>query len=347
MNIRGRAIGPGQPCYLIAEMSANHNGRIERAIEIIRAAGDAGADAVKVQTYTADTLTIDCDNRYFQLGDHALWGGKTLYQLYREAAMPWDWHPRLLAEAERAGLTLFSTPYDETAVDYLEGLGVPAYKIASFELVDTPLLEKVAATGKPIILSTGMAAREEVETAVQTLRRGGAGDLALLRCVSAYPADPAEMHLRTIPAMAEEFGAVAGLSDHTMGSAVAVAAVALGASLIEKHLTLSRAEGGPDAAFSTEPAELRALVDAVRTAEKALGKVRYGTTRGEQESLRFRRSIFAVRDIAPGETFTKENVRVIRPGYGLPPSLYAQLLGRRAKKGLARGTPIPLEALED
>jgi len=346
MIINGRTLGPGWPCYVVAEMSANHNGRIDRAKEILGAAKAAGADAVKVQTYTADTMTIDCDNAYFQLGDHALWGGKTLYQLYREAAMPWDWYPRLAAEAERVGVTLFSTPYDETAVDYLEGLGVPAYKVASFELVDTPLLARIARTGKPVILSVGMATRDEIHLAVETLRRHGAGDLALVKCTSAYPADPAEMNLRTIPDLACVFGVVAGLSDHTTTGATAVAAVALGASIVEKHFTIPGGEDGPDAAFSLLPDAFRRMVDDLRAAEKVLGRVSYGATAGEKDSVRFRRSVFAVADIRCGEPLTKDNVRVIRPGYGLAPVHYAAVLGRKAKRDIPRGTPIAWDLVE-
>jgi len=346
VNLEGREIGPGRPTYIIAEMSANHHQEFDRAVAIIRRAAEAGADAVKVQTYTPDTLTIDCDNEYFRLGDHALWGGQTLYELYQQAYMPWQWHGRLKEVAAEVGVTLFSTAFDETAVDFLEEQGTPVYKIASFEMIDVPLLRKVAATGKPVILSTGMATRQEIDLALRTLRDGGAGQLAVLKCTSAYPADPAEMNLRTIPEIARAFGVVVGLSDHSVGSAVAVAAVALGASIVEKHFTLSRGDGSPDASFSLEPAEFRQMVDDIRIAEKALGRVTYAVTAGEKESIRFRRSIFAVRDIAVGECFSPENMRIIRPGFGLPPSVYRGLLGRRARVALRRGTPLAWDHVE-
>jgi len=340
MRIGERQIGVGEPCYVVAEMSANHNGSLARALDIVRAAKQAGADALKLQTYTADTLTIDCDNEYFRLGDHALWGGKNLYQLYLEAYTPWEWHSELKAEAERIGIELFSTPFDETAVDFLESHEVPAHKVASFEMIDVPLLEKIGATGKPVIMSTGMATFEEISLAVRTLRENGCKELALLKCTSAYPADPEEMNLRAMPALGEAFGTAFGLSDHTMGSTVAVAAVALGASIVESHFTLCRKDGGADAGFSTEPDEFRKMVEEIRLVEKALGTVSYGPTRAEQPMVNYRRSVFAVRDIASGEVLTPENIRVIRPGHGMPPARYRSLLGRRAATRIARGTPL-------
>ena len=346
MNIAGRQIGPGQPAYIIAEMSANHGHNYDQAERIIRAMQAAGADAVKLQTYTPDTLTIDCDRPDFQIGAGTLWEGKNLYRLYGEAFTPWDWQPRLKALAESLGMHCFSSPFDDTAVDFLEGIGVPAHKIASFELVDHGLLRKVAATGKPVIMSTGMATREEIDESVAVLRDAGCRELALLKCTSAYPSPYAEMNLRTIPDLAARYGVPVGLSDHTLGPAVPVAAVALGACIIEKHFTLSRAEPGPDSAFSLEPAEFRAMVDAVRAAEAALGGVSYQVTAREQASRVFRRSLYAVRDIAAGELLTRDNVRSIRPGHGLPPRELEGLLGRRARVAVARGTALKWDLIE-
>ncbi len=329
---------------LIAELSANHNGSIDRAEQIIRAAADAGADAVKLQTYTADTLTIPCDNEYFRIKG-TLWEGRTLHDLYQEAHTPWEWTPRLMALAKDLGMDCFSTPFDATAVDFLEECGVSRYKIASFEVVDIPLLKKVAATGKPVIMSTGMATLGEIDEAVRTLRENGSGELTLLKCTSAYPAPPEEANLRTIPHLAQAFGCKAGLSDHTMGSAVAVAAVALGATVIEKHFTLSRADGGPDGSFSMEPHEFKQMVQDIRTVEMALGGVCYDLTEKQKENKIFRRSLFAVQDIRAGEKFTPENVRSIRPGYGLAPKYLPNILGRVAKCDLANGTPLSWNAI--
>lgn len=329
---------------VISELSANHNGSIERAEQIIRAAADAGADAVKLQTYTADTLTIPCDNEYFRIKG-TLWEGRTLHDLYQEAHTPWEWTPRLMALAKDLGMDCFSTPFDATAVDFLEECGVSRYKIASFEVVDIPLLKKVAATGKPVIMSTGMATLGEIDEAVRTLRENGSGELTLLKCTSAYPAPPEEANLRTIPHLAQAFGCKAGLSDHTMGSAVAVAAVALGATVIEKHFTLSRADGGPDGSFSMEPHEFKQMVQDIRTVEMALGGVCYDLTEKQKENKIFRRSLFAVQDIRAGEKFTPENVRSIRPGYGLAPKYLPNILGRVAKCDLANGTPLSWNAI--
>lgn len=329
---------------MIAELSANHNGSIDRAEQIIRAAADAGADAVKLQTYTADTLTIPCDNEPFCIKG-GLWAGRTLHDLYQEAHTPWEWTPRLMALAKDLGMDCFSTPFDATAVDFLEKCGVSRYKIASFELVDIPLLKKVAATGKPVIMSTGMATLGEIDEAVRTLRDNGAGDLTLLKCTSAYPALPEEANLRTIPHLAQAFGCKAGLSDHTMGSAVAVAAVALGATVIEKHFTLSRADGGPDGSFSMEPHEFKQMVQDIRTVEKALGSVCYDLTAEQKGSKLFRRSLFVVEDIAAGEPFTEQNVRSIRPGHGLSPKYLPLVIGRIAKYKLSKGTPLTWEAV--
>jgi N-acetylneuraminate synthase len=345
IEIRGRRIGAGHPVYIVAEISANHHQRYEKAEQLIVAAKEAGADAVKLQTYTADTLTIDSGQPYFRVGKGTIWEGRTLHDLYGEAYTPWEWQPKLQALAESLGLDLFSTPFDDTSVKFLEQMGVPVYKIASFEIVDLPLIRLVARTGKPIIMSTGMATLEEIEEAVRTARDAGATQLALLKCTSAYPAAPADMNLRSIPDMAARFGVPVGLSDHTMGTAAAVTAVALGACILEKHLTLSRSEPGPDSAFSLEPHELKATVEAVRMAEQALGTVHYGVSEGEAASRAFRRSLFVVRDIKEGEAFDSENVRSIRPGLGLHTRHLAEVLGRRAVRDIERGTPLSWELI--
>ena len=339
-NISGKSIQPGSPCYIIAEMSANHGHSFDKALEVVHAAKESGADAIKLQTYTPDTLTIDSRRPEFLIGKGTLWEGRNLYELYGEAYTPWDWQPKLKAAAEKLGMHCFSTPFDETALDFLEEMKVPAHKIASFELVDTQLLKKVAATGKPVIMSTGMATLADIDEAVRTLREAGCTQLALLKCTSAYPSLPEDMNLRTIPHLAEAFHVPVGLSDHTLGVAVPVAAVALGACIIEKHLTLHRSDGGPDAAFSLEPAEFRATVDAVRVAEKALGTVNYDMSEKEQSSRVFRRSLFVVKDMKAGEEFTRENVRSIRPGHGMPVKELDRVLGRKAITNLERGTPL-------
>jgi len=344
INIGQRRIGAGEPVYIIAEMSANHHQDFDQAVKIIQAAKDAGADAVKLQTYTPDTITIDCRNDYFQIKG-TIWEGRNLYDLYREAFTPWEWQPKLKAIADELGLDLFSTPFDHTAVDFLEGMAVPAYKIASFELVDLPLIERVARTGKPLIMSTGMAALAEIDEAVRAVRGAGAKEIALLKCTSAYPAAPAAMNLRTIPHLAEAFGVPVGLSDHTMGIAVPVAAVALGACIVEKHLTLSRSRPGPDSAFSLEPGEFKEMVAAIRTAEQALGEVRYELTEQEAASRVFRRSLFVVADMKAGETFTPENVRSIRPGHGLAPKYLPEVLGKRAAAAIPKGTPLSFDLI--
>ena len=324
---------------IVAELSANHNQDIERAEQSIRAVADTGADAVKLQTYTADTLTIPCDNEYFRIKG-TLWEGRTLHDLYLEAYTPWEWHPRLMGLANELGLVSFSTPFDATAVAFLESLHVPCHKIASCEVVDIPLLTMIASTKKPVIMSTGMANLEEIAEAVRTLRDNGTDELALLKCTSSYPAPAEEANLRTIPHMAEAFNCPVGLSDHTMGAAVAVTAVALGARIVEKHFTLSRADGGPDSAFSMEPAEFKQMVQGIRTAEAALGKVNYSLTEKEQQSIIFRRSLFVVKDMKAGEVFTEKNVRSIRPGHGLHPRFLDTVLGRCATHDIARGMPL-------
>ncbi len=340
LMIGERQIGNEAQVYIVAEMSANHNQDFEQAVRILHAAKEAGADAVKLQTYTPDTMTISCDNEHFQIGEGTIWEGRNLYDLYGEAYTPWDWQPKLKEITERLGLDLFSTPFDHTAVDFLEQMDIPAYKIASFEIVDLPLLRRVAQTGKPIIMSTGMATLAEIDEAVRTVREAGCEQLALLKCTSAYPAPPEEMNLRTIPHLAQAFGVPVGLSDHTLGIAVPVAAVALGACIVEKHFTLSRDVPGPDSAFSLEPHEFKAMVEAIRVAEKALGEVRYEVTEREAASRVFRRSLFVVRDVKAGEVFTEENVRSIRPGYGLHTRYLDEVLGRRAARDIERGTPL-------
>ena len=340
ITIQGRRIGPGEPTYIIAELSANHHGQYERAEQIVRAASNAGADAVKLQTYTPETMTIDCDAAPFRIGPGTIWEGRSLYELYGEAHTPWDWHEPLMKLAKELGITMFSTPFDSTAVELLEGLDVPAYKIASFELVHLPLIRHVAATGRPMILSTGMGTLEEIDEAVAAARDAGCEQLALLRCNSAYPAPPDAMDLRTIPAMIERYDVPVGLSDHTLGITAATTAAALGACIIEKHLTLSRDEPGPDSVFSLEPDELKAMVRAVRETEATLGVVRYGPSAVEQPSAVFRRSVFVVNDIIAGDRFTEQNLRVIRPGVGLHPRHLPEVLGRRAAADLLRGTPL-------
>ena len=339
-RIGKRAVGPGLPVYLIAELSANHNQDFEQALAIIRAAKDAGADAVKLQTYTPDTITIASDRKEFIVRGGTIWDGRSLHQLYGVAYTPWDWQPKLKRAANDLGLDLFSSAFDATAVDFLERMNVPAHKLASFELVDIPLIQKMAATGKPLIMSTGMASLEEIGEAVRTARQSGAKQIALLKCTSAYPAAPEEMNLRTIPELSRHFGVPAGLSDHTMGIAVPVAAVALGACIIEKHLTLSRSVPGPDSAFSLQPEEFKAMAEAVRLAEKSLGGVHFGPSEREKSSLAFRRSLFVVTNVKRGEKYTSENVRSIRPGHGLHTRHLPEVLGRRASRDVERGTPL-------
>lgn len=340
ISIANRLIGLGHPVYLVAELSANHNGSLERALALIRAAKAAGADAVKIQTYTADTLTMDASGELFTVRGGTPWDGRTLHALYQEAATPWEWHSRLAAEAVEQGLTLFSSPFDATAVDFLETQGAPAYKVASFELVDLPLLRRIAATGKPMIISTGMATLGEIEEAITTAHSSGARDILLLKCTSAYPAPPDEVNLRTLPHLATTFNVPVGLSDHTLGISVPIAAVALGACLIEKHLTLSRADGGVDAVFSLEPAEFRAMAEAIRITEQSLGEVRYTLTAAEERNRVFRRSLFVVRELRTGEPFTSDHVRSIRPGYGLHPRYLERILGCRAARDIPPGTPL-------
>jgi pseudaminic acid synthase len=343
-TINEQPIGAPGRTYIIAEMSANHNRDLDQAVAIVKAAKEAGADAVKLQTYTPDTMTIDCDRDCFRIRK-TIWAGKTLYDLYGEAYTPWEWQPKLKEVADRLGLDLFSTPFDPTAVDFLESMGVPAYKVASFELVDIPLLKKIARTGKPVILSTGMATLAEIDEAVRTIREAGGGGLALLKCTSAYPAPPEEMHLKTLPHLSAAFDVPVGLSDHTLGIAVPVAAVALGATIIEKHFTLSRSDPGPDSAFSLEPGEFKAMVEEIRTAEKALGRVNYEATEAEAATRTLRRSLFVVADMKAGERFSHQNVRSIRPAGGLPPKFIDEVVGKRALVDVRKGTPLGWELI--
>jgi N-acetylneuraminate synthase len=346
IRIASRPIGPGNTTYIIAELSANHNQHFDQAVKIIHAAKTAGADAVKLQTYTPDTITMRSDRAEFRIGGGTLWDGRNLYELYGEAYTPWDWQPKLKHVANDLGMDLFSSPFDASAVDFLEEMKVPAYKVASFELVDVPLIQKMASTGKPLIMSTGMAEIEEIDEAMQAARDAGAGEIALLKCTSAYPASPDGMNLRTIPELARRYNVPAGLSDHTMGTAAPVAAVALGACIIEKHLTISRSDPGPDSAFSLEPDEFKAMVDAVRVAERALGAIKFGPATHEINSRIFRRSLFVVQDLKRGECFDEKNVRSIRPAHGLHTRHLHEVVGKRAAHDIERGTPLSWALVE-
>lgn len=346
IKIFNRTIGHNHAPFIIAEMSGNHNHSLERALEIVKAAAKSGAHALKIQTYTADTMTLNIENPDFKIDDEgSLWNGQNLYQLYQQAYTPWEWHNPIFNCARKLGMIPFSTPFDETAVDFLEKLNVPLYKIASFENTDIPLIKKVASTGKPMIVSTGMATVAELDELVREVRKAGCEDLILLKCTSTYPAIPKNTNINTIPHMKELFNVQVGLSDHTKGIGVAIASVALGATVIEKHFTISRADGGVDSAFSMEPEEMKALVIETERAWQALGKVTYGPTEKETASLKYRRSIYIVKDIVAGESFTKENTKVIRPGYGLAPKYYEQILQTKAKKDLKAGDPLLMEDL--
>lgn len=342
VEIAGRKVGPKHEPYVICELSGNHNGSLDRALELLEAAASTGADAIKIQSYTPDTITIDHDGPGFRI-EGGLWDGRLLYDLYGEAQTPFEWHEHLFRRARELGVTLFSTPFDESAVDLLEELGAPAYKIASFEAVDLPLIAYVAARKKPMIISTGMANLDEIGEAVRSARENGCEEIVLLHCVSSYPAPDEQSNVRTVPDLSERFGVVSGLSDHTSGSAVAVASIALGGCVVEKHFTLRRADGGPDSAFSLEPDEFRTLVEDCKRAWRALGRATYDLQGCERGSLAFRRSIYVVKDVAAGDELTRENVRSIRPGYGLPPKELPQILGRRAARDLRRGEPLRLE----
>ncbi|MEY2632894.1 MAG: hypothetical protein RIR00_1548 [Pseudomonadota bacterium] len=346
IRLSRRAIGPAQPPLVIAEMSGNHNQSLERALAIVEAAAAAGAHALKIQTYTPDTMTLDLDEGEFHIGDPASpWHGTSLYKLYQEAYTPWEWHAPIFDRARQLGMIPFSTPFDETAVDFLESLGVEMYKIASFENADLPLIRKVAATGKPLIVSTGMATLAELDELVRTVQAAGGRDLVLLKCTSSYPATPENSHIRTLPHLQQLFGCQVGLSDHTLGLGAAVASVALGATVIEKHFTLRRADGGVDSAFSLEPEEFAALVTESERAWQALGQISYGSNKAESGSRVFRRSLYVVRDLEAGEVLSPDNLRAIRPGFGLPPKYYETLLGKRVSRPVKRGTPMSWELI--
>lgn len=340
IKINEKYIGEGYNTFIIAEISANHNGKFENAVKIIHEAKKAGADAVKLQTYTPDTMTIDSDNSYFQIKQGTIWDGTTLYKLYEEAYTPWAWQPKLKKIAEEEGLICFSSPFDKTAVDFLEDIDVPAYKVASFEITDIPLIEHIASKGKPIIMSTGIATLADIEEAVNACKRMGNDQIAILKCTSAYPSPMEDINLKVIPNMKETFGTIVGLSDHTLGHTVALGAVALGAKIVEKHFTLSRADGGPDAKFSMEPDEFKEMVRNIRDLERALGQVTYELTEKQRNSREHSRSLFVVEDVKKGEMFTKENVKSIRPGFGLSPKYYESIIGKKASKDIERGEPL-------
>lgn len=341
IEIAGRPIGPDHPPYVIAELSANHNGKLETALRIIEEAKKAGADAVKLQTYKPDTITLNCDSEDFKIRG-GLWDGRTLYELYSEAHMPWDWHKPLFDHARQLGITIFSSPFDNTAIDLLEDLNAPAYKIASFEAVDLPLIKYAASTGKPMIISTGMADAEEIQEAIDAAREGGCKQLAVLHCVSGYPAPAEDYNLRTIPDMIQRFGLVTGLSDHTLDNTTAITSVAMGASIIEKHFTLDRSGGGPDDSFSLEPAELAALCQGTKTAWSALGRVDYGRKSSEQGNVKFRRSLYFVKDMKAGDVITADCVRSVRPGFGLAPKYSDRVIGKIVQNDIKKHTPVLL-----
>lgn len=343
--IDGRMVGQDHPPYIIAEVSANHNGSLERAMHIIEQAKIAGADAVKLQTYTADTITLNCDNEEFQIHG-GLWDGKTLYQLYQEAHMPWEWHRPLFDRAGKLGITIFSSPFDKSAVDLLENLGAPAYKIASFEMVDLPLIKYVASTGKPMIISTGLADMAEIQEAIDTAYESGCKDVAILHCVSGYPAPASDYNLNTISDMTRRYGVVTGLSDHTLDNATAITSIALGASIIEKHFTLDRMGGGADDSFSLEPQEFAALCRDSRTAWSALGSIDYGRKSSEENNAKFRRSLYFVRALRAGEIVTEQCVRSVRPGYGLEPKFLSEVIGRRVCRDVERCHPVTWDDLD-
>ena len=342
-KIGNKEIGENKPTFIIAELSANHMNNFDIAVKTIEAMAESGADAVKFQTFTPDTLTIDCDNEYFQIKQGTVWDGQILHELYEDAYMPWDWQPELKKIAEDLGLIVFSSPFDKTSVDFLEDMDVPAYKIASFEITDIPLIEYVASKGKPIIISTGIASLEDIELAVKTCLNTGNDKIALLKCTSSYPAPFEEINLNTIPDIKNKFGVVVGLSDHTLGGEVSTAAVALGAKIIEKHFILDRNMGGPDSEFSMEPNEFKQMVDSIRNVEKALGEVRYELSDKMKSNREFSRSLFVVKDMKKGEIITEDNVRSIRPGFGLHPKYLKEILGKRINKDLKKGTPFKLE----
>jgi pseudaminic acid synthase len=345
-KINNREIGQNQPAYIVAEMSANHNQSYEEAVKIVETAKACGADAIKLQTYTPDTLTIDCGNKFFCV-ENTIWKGKKLYDLYKESYTPWEWHPKLKNVAEKIGLDFFSTPFDASAVHFLEKLNVPVFKIASFEIVDFPLIDTVAKTGKPIIISTGMAKFEEIKDAVSVLNKAGCTELALLKCTSSYPANPEDANLKTIPHMIKNFNLPIGLSDHTLGIAVPISAISLGACIIEKHFTLSRKNSTTDSSFSLEPEEFKSMVNHIRVAEKAIGNVSYGISKIQTAAFNFRKSLFVVESINAGQRFNKENVRSIRPGDGIHTKYFKEILGKKAVRNVAKGTPLTWDLIED
>ncbi|MEZ9340226.1 pseudaminic acid synthase [Vibrio splendidus] len=345
ISIDGRKIGPDYAPYIIAELSANHNGDINRAFQIMEEAKKSGADAIKLQTYTHETITMDCDSDEFQIHG-GLWDGQTLYNLYKGAHMPWEWHKPLFEKAKELGITIFSSPFDFTAVDLLESLDAPAYKIASFEVIDLPLIKRVAQTGKPMIISTGMANKEEIAEAIKTARDNGCEELVVLHCVSGYPAPADQYNLKTIADIAERFEVLSGLSDHTIDNATAVASVTLGACLIEKHVTMDRSGGGADDSFSLEPHELNALCKDTKTAWQAMGQVNYERTEAEKGNVKFRRSLYVVKDIQVGEVLSTDNVRSIRPGFGLAPKFYYEVMGKKATIEITAGTPLSFQIIE-
>ncbi len=346
IKIGNKFVGGDVPTFIVAEVSGNHLQDFERAKAIIKAAADAGADAVKLQTYTADTITLDCDNDYFQITQGTIWDGTTLHKLYQEAFTPWEWQPELMKYANELGLECFSSPFDHTAVDFMERMDMPAYKIASFEINDIPLIRKIAKLGKPIIFATGIAYLEDIERALKVCKEEGNEQVILLKCTSQYPSPYESMNLKVIPNMAEVFDCTTGLSDHSMGCTVAVASVALGAKMVEKHLTLARADGGPDAEFSMEPTEFKQMVDEIRIVEKALGKVTYNLTEQQVRSREDGRSLFVVKDVKAGEVFTEENVRSIRPNFGLHTMYYDEVIGKTAKTDITKGTPLAWNLVE-
>ena len=346
IKINDKVIADNLPVFIIAEISANHNGNFDNAVKLIKEAAKAGVDAIKLQTYTADTITIDCDNEYFQIKQGTIWDGRNLHDLYKEAYTPWEWQPKLKKIAEEEGLICFSSPFDKTAVDFLEEMDVPAYKVASFEINDIPLIEYMASKGKPMIMATGIATLSEIEEAIDACRRMGNSQIALLKCTSAYPAAFEDINLKTIPDLAERFNVVSGLSDHTLGICVPIAAVALGAKIVEKHFTLCRADGGPDAAFSLEPDELKMMVKSIREVEKALGTVTYNLTDKMKSSRTFSRSLFAVENIKKGERFTQNNVKSIRPGYGMHTRYFNEVIGKTAKVDINKGTPMEWKLID-
>ena len=345
IKIKNKKIGENHPVFIVAEISANHLQKFDNAVKLIKTAKKVGANAIKLQTYTPDTITIDCENKYFQIKQGTLWSGKTLYQLYKEAYTPWEWQPKLKKVAENEGLIYFSSVFDQTSVDFLEKINVPAYKIASFEITDIPFIEYVAAKKKPIIISTGIATLSDIEEAVSACKGVNNNQIALLKCTSAYPTPLEEINLKTIPNIAETFKTVVGLSDHTLSTSIPIAAAALGAKIIEKHFTLDRSLGGPDAAFSLEPEEFREVVSGIREAEKALGEISYELNNETKKSREFARSLFVVKDIKAGEKFTEKNIKSIRPGYGLSPKYFKNILGKKAKKDIKRGTPLSWDSI--